>query len=130
MRLLAFTAARTVDGLFRAIDDQSLRFLPADAWFALHAGQGFRDRLDRLDRATDRAFVNLVEKAREFLGHAASVTDQHYQKMILQAADVAGAAGFDLAGLKHPPGAAESTQHLIEGGGADPGQATETGIVP
>ena len=130
VRLLDVLVAGTLDRLLRAIDDQRLGFLPADARLAFHAEQRFRELLDALDCPADRAFVNIVEKTNEFLGDVAPVVDQHDQQVILQPAGLPRTAGFGLAGLDPGPRAAELAQHPVERGDTDPGQALETGAAP
>ena len=127
MPLLSRIIAGPVDGLLRAVDDQSLSLFPADPGFALHPEQWLRQLFDTLDRPANRAFVHVVEKADELLGDVTPVVDQHDQQVIFQPAGLPGAAGFRFAGLDFVPRAAQLDHHLVEGGRADAGQALKAG---
>jgi hypothetical protein len=116
---------RTLDGLLGAIDDQSLGFLPADVGLSLNTDQRPNELLDPLDRPADRALVDVVKEAQEFLGNVATIIDQHDQEMIFQTADIPGAAGFGLTQLNLLPGDHELLQHAVERGHTDPGQPDE-----
>ena len=117
--------AGTLDRLLGAIDDQGLGFLTADFGLSLNTDQRPREPFDPLDRAADRALVDVVKEAQELLGDVTTIIDQHDQKVIVQTANVPGAAGFGLAELSLLPGARELFQHAVERGDADPGQADE-----
>ena len=92
-----------LNGLLGTVHDQRLSLFTAELWLALHPEQRVGQALDPLDRTADRAFVDIVEKTEELLGHVAAVVDQHDQQVVLQAADVERMAGFGFAALRGVP---------------------------
>src|SRR6266404_2401693 len=88
--------AGTLDRLLGAIDDQGFGFLPADFGLSLNTDQRPGELFDPLDRAADRALVDVVKEAQELLGDIATIIDQHDQEVIFQTANVPGTAGLAL----------------------------------
>jgi len=119
--------AGTLNRLFGAIDDQGLSFLSADFGLPPNTDHRPGDLFHPLDRPADRAFVDVVKEAQEFLRDVATVIDQHDHEVIFQTADVPGASGFGLAALILLPWTRELLQHAIERGDTDPGQSDEAG---
>ena len=126
---LVTPAGRTEGGfrMYSETDVQRLGFTPADLRLAAEGEEGLHLRLDAPDRAADRAAIDPVEEAEELLRDVAAVVEQQDQQVILQAADLPGAAGLRLAAFGRVPRAAQPRQHLIEGGDADAGEAVEAG---
>ena len=63
--------AGTLDRLLGAIDDQGLGFPPTDFGLSINTNQRPRDLFDPLDRAADRALVDVVKEYLELLGDIA-----------------------------------------------------------
>ena len=101
-----------VDRLLRAINDQRLRLLSAQARLAFDAQGGFRDRLQPLDGTADHTAIDTVKEADELLGDVTAIVDQQDQQVILQEAGLEGPAGFELAALHPPPRRLQTLQHL------------------
>ena len=126
VRPLHGVIARTLDRLLGAVHDQRLGLAPRDLRVAPHAEQRLGMPLDAPDRPADHATIDLPEEADELLGHVAAVIQQHDQQMVLQPADLPGAAGLGLAPLGRLPGRAQLRHHPLERRHVHPGQAMET----